>query len=326
MKLDPEILYFVGMNKKILALSLVACSLAFAGEHWNVDAGAVSMKYLSMQVSARSAALSGAGVADATRASDISRNPLAMNGVAEAEAGINHIIFPEYTADDYTTAYVALPFTAFNFPLTFSAGAEFLGYDGIEGRDEEGFKTSDYGAYAWTLQAGLGNRDKAFNWAASARVSQQTIDDESAIALLGDIGGAYHVNEYFAFGATLTNFGYMSDYDGEKETAPMALQAGVTGIVPIAKLFSLESEWNLHLSADAYRRADMQDPEWRFGGEIDYMQTLALRVGYAARPDTEDGVSAGLGFNFGMISFDYAYSPKKAFDGGYHYLTLGMRF
>ena len=283
-------------------------------------------KYLSMQVSARSAALSGAGVADATRASDISRNPLAMNGVAEAEAGINHIIFPEYTADDYTTAYVALPFTAFNYPLTFSAGAEFLGYDGIEGRDEEGFKTSDYGAYAWTLQAGLGNRDKAFNWAASARVSQQTIDDESAIALLGDIGGAYHVNEYFAFGATLTNFGYMSDYDGEKETAPMALQAGITGIVPIAKLFSLESEWNLHLSADAYRRADMQDPEWRFGGEIDYMQTLALRVGYAARPDTEDGVSAGLGFNFGMISFDYAYSPKKAFDGGYHYLTLGMRF
>ena len=314
------------MNKKILALSLVAGSLAFAGEHWNVDAGAVSMKYLSMHASARTAALSGAGVADATSASDISRNPLAMNGVAEAEAGVNHIIFPEYTADVYTTAYVALPFAAFNYPLTFSAGAEFLGYDGIEGRDEEGFKTSDYGAYAWVLQAGLGNRDKAFNWAFSARFSQQTIDDESAIALLGDVGGAYHVNEYFAFGATLTNFGYMSDYDGEKETAPMALQAGVTGILPIAKLFSLESEWNLHVSADAYRRADMQDPEWRFGGELDYMQTLLLRVGYAARPDTEDGVSAGIGFNFGMITFDYGYSPKKAFDGGYHYLTLGMRF
>ena len=26
------------------------------------------------------------------------------------------------------------------------------------------------------------------------------------------------------------------------------------------------------------------------------------------------------------VTFDYAYSPKKAFDGGYHYLTLGMRF
>jgi hypothetical protein len=246
--------------------------------------------------------------------------------VAEAEAGINHIIFPEYTADDYTTAYVVLPFEFWKFPLTASAGFEFLGYDGIEGRDEEGFKTSDYGAYAWALQAGLGNRADAFNWALTARFSQQTIDDESAIAFLGDVGGAYHVNEYFAFGATLTNFGYMSDYDGEKETAPMALQAGITGILPISKLFSLESQWNLHMSADAYRRADMQDPEWRFGGELDYMQTLLLRVGYAARPDTEDGVSAGIGIVFGMVNFDYAYSPKKAFDGGYHYLTLGMRF
>jgi hypothetical protein len=246
--------------------------------------------------------------------------------VAEAEAGINHIIFPEYTADDYTTAYVVLPFEFWKFPLTASAGFEFLGYDGIEGRDEEGFKTSEYGAYAWALQAGLGNRADAFNWALTARFSQQTIDDESAIAFLGDVGGAYHVNEYFAFGATLTNFGYMSDYDGEKETAPMALQAGITGILPISKLFSLESQWNLHMSADAYRRADMQDPEWRFGGELDYMQTLLLRVGYAARPDTEDGVSAGIGIVFGMVNFDYAYSPKKAFDGGYHYLTLGMRF
>jgi hypothetical protein len=70
----------------------------------------------------------------------------------------------------------------------------------------------------------------------------------------------------------------------------------------------------------------MEDPEWRFGGEINYMETLMLRIGYAARPDTEDGVSAGIGFNFGMIGFDYAYSPKKAFDGGYHYLTLGLKF
>lgn len=314
------------MFRRFLAVALSTASLALAGEHWNVDAGGVSMKYLSMQISARNAALSGAGVADATRASEISRNPLAMSFVQEAEAGVNHMIFPEYTADDFTATYFALPSSFLDFPLTFSLGAEFLGYDGIEGRDEEGFKTSKYGAYAWTLETGLGSRGKVFNWGATARFSQQTIDDQSAIAILGDIGGSYRVNEYLAFATTLTNFGYMGDYDGEKETAPMAVQAGLTGIVPIAKLFGLQSLWNLHLSADAYRRADMEDPEWRFGGEIDYMETLALRIGYAARPDTEDGVSAGIGLTFGMIVFDYAYSPKKAFDGGYHYLTLGLKF
>ena len=179
------------MNKKILAASLVACSLAFAGEHWNVDAGGVSMKYLSMHASARTAGLSGAGVADATSASDILRNPLSMNSVAEAEAGINHIIFPEYTADDYTTAYVVLPFAAFNYPLTFSAGAEFLGYDGIEGRDEEGFKTSDYGAYAWALQAGLGNRTDAFNLGGVSCVSRRSIFCKSATGNLSLSPPAY---------------------------------------------------------------------------------------------------------------------------------------
>jgi hypothetical protein len=118
----------------------------------------------------------------------------------------------------------------------------------------------------------------------------------------------------------------MGDYDGEKEHAPMALQAGLTGIIPLSRLFDLQSQWNLHLSADAYRRADMQDPEWRFGSELNYMQTLSLRIGYAARPDTEDGFSAGIGFVFGMVAFDYAYSPRPAFDGGYHYLTLGLKF
>lgn len=314
------------MFKRFFAVALATASLAFAGEHWNVDAGGVSMKYLSMQVSARNAALSGAGVADAARASEISRNPLAMSAVAEAEVGVNHLIFPEYTADDFTAAYFALPFSLFKQPLTASMGAEFLGYDGIEGRDEEGFKTSEYGAYAWTLEAGLGSRGKVFNWGATARFSQQTIDDQSAIAFLGDIGGSYRVNPYLAFATTLTNFGYMGDYDGESETAPMALQAGLTGILPISEFFGLQSLWNLHLSADAYRRADMDEPEWRFGGEINYMETLALRVGYAARPHTEDGVSAGIGLNFGMLVFDYAYSPKKAFDGGYHYLTLGLKF
>ena len=106
------------MLKRFVAFAFVSASLALAGEHWNVDAGDVSMKFLSMQVSARSAALSGAGTADAKSPSEISRNPLAMGAVQESEAGVNHVIFPENTADDFSTAYFALPFTLFDFPLT----------------------------------------------------------------------------------------------------------------------------------------------------------------------------------------------------------------
>ena len=311
------------MLNKFSALCFTLCTcatLTFAGEHWGVDRGSVSMKYLSMQTSARSAALSGAGIADPTRVSEITRNPLAMSIADKAEFGINQVIFGAEGADNFVSAYYGLPVTVLKKPLTIGLAAEFLGYDGIEGRDEEGFKTSDYGAYAWNLQAGLGSRGKVFNWAATARFSQQTIDDQSAIAFLGDIGGSFRVNKYFAFATTLTNFGYMGDYDGEKETAPMALQAGLSGIIPIME------KWSVHASADAYRRADMEEPEWRFGGEVNYREFLALRVGYAIRPDTENGVSGGIGLTFGMLVFDYGYSPKPALEGGYHYLTLGLKF
>lgn len=307
------------MMKKLLAVFALSAAAAFAGDHWGVDLGGTSMKYLSMQVSARGAAMSGAGVADASRAAEVSRNPLAMSAVQNAEFGVNQLVFDEETADNFISAYYGLPFSFGKFPLTMSMAVDFLGYDDIEGRDEYGNETSDYGAYAWSIQAGLGSRGKVFNWAATARFATQAIDDESAIAILGDIGGSYRVNKYVAFAATLTNFGYMGDYDGEDEVAPMALQAGVTGILPFA------DSWNLHVSADAYRRADT-DAHWLFGGELNYLDVIALRMGYAIRPDTDDGISCGLGLNFGMIVFDYGYSPRPAFDGGQHYITVGLKF
>lgn len=309
------------MVKKLLlafSLSLVVGS-AFAGKHWGVELGGVSMKYLGMQVSARSAAMSGAGVADASRVSEVSRNPLAVNSAEKAEFGLNQLVFDEATADNFVSAYYGLPITLFKFPLAMSMAVDFLGYDDIEGRDEYGNETSSYGAYAWSAQMGLGSRGKVFNWSVSARFASQTIDDESAIAFLGDVGGSYRVNRYLAFAATLTNFGYMGDYDGEDEVAPMALTAGLTGIIPFG------DSWNVHISADAYRRADT-DPYWLFGGELNYHDILALRMGYAIRPDTDDGISCGLGLNFGMIVFDYGYSPRPAFDGGEHYISVGLRF
>lgn len=310
------------MLKKLLTyfalLGLFASSLAFAeGRYWNVGLGGTTMKFLSMSVSPRMAGLSGAGVADPGRASEVTRNPLAMSIVNEAEFGINQMIFGEGGADNFISLYYGLPILE---KFTAAFGLEFLGYDDIEGRDENGLKTADYSAYAWAGQAGFGSRNKAFNWAATARFAYQTIDDESAFAIVGDIGGSYKVMRYLAFGATLTNVGYASPYDDVDESAPMALQAGITGILP------LFDRWEIHASADAYRRADYEDPEWRFGGEVTYLEFLMLRVGYAIRPQTEDGISCGIGMTFGMIVMDYGYSPRPAFEGGNHYLSLGLRF
>ncbi|MCQ2108950.1 MAG: hypothetical protein MJZ05_09340 [Fibrobacter sp.] len=310
------------MIKKLLTSALLVgsfASSAFAGEHWNVDLGGVSMKFLSMPVSARSAALSGAGVADPARVSEASRNPLAMSTVKNAEFGVSQLIFGEHRADNFISAYYGIPFTISNYKVAASATIDFVGYDNIEGRDEYGNLTTEYGAFAWSIQAGLGSQGEVFNWGANIRLAQQTIDDESAIAFLGDIAGSFKVNQYFAFAATLTNFGFMGDYDGVDEAEPMALQAGISGFFPIAE------KWNAHVSADAYRRADT-DAYWLFGGEVNYLKTLSFRMGYAIRPNTKNAISCGLGIAFSMIVFDYGYSPKPALQAGDHYITLGLKF
>ena len=101
------------MFKKFLALAFVvgslASSLAFAGEYWHLDPGGVTMKFLSMQVSPRAAALSGAGVADPGRVSEVSRNPLAMSVAENAEFGLSQVIFGKGGADNFVSAYYGLP-------------------------------------------------------------------------------------------------------------------------------------------------------------------------------------------------------------------------
>ena len=304
------------MFKKLISFALTVGSLAFAGEYWHLDPGGVTMKFLAMQVSPRAAALSGAGVADPGRVSEISRNPLAMSGANDAEFGLSQVIFGNGGADNFVSAYYGLPLGK---KYTLGLAVDFLGYDNIEGRDENGLKTSEYGSYAWSLLAGFGSRSRVFNWAASARFATQTIDDETGYLFSVDGGGSFRVNEYLSFGANFTNLGFASKYESEKEAAPLALQAGVTGFIPIL------DRWMVHLSVDAYRRADTK-AQVLIGGELVYFDMLSFRMGYAIRPDTEDAISGGLGVTFGMIVFDYAYSPRPAFEGGNHYIAVGVKF
>ena len=304
------------MFKKLISFALTVGSLAFAGEYWHLDPGGVTMKFLAMQVSPRAAALSGAGVADPGRVSEISRNPLAMSVANDAEFGLSQVIFGNGGADNFVSAYYGLPLGK---KYTLGLAVDFLGYDNIEGRDENGLKTSEYGSYAWSLLAGFGSRSKVFNWAASARFATQTIDDETGYLFSVDGGGSFRVNQYLSFGANFTNLGFASKYESEKEAAPLALQAGVTGFIPIL------DRWMVHLSVDAYRRADTK-AQVLIGGELVYFDMLSFRMGYAVRPDTEDAISGGLGVTFGMIVFDYAYSPRPAFEGGNHYIAVGVKF
>lgn len=300
--------------KKIFFL-ITFCALAcFAGDYWNAESGASAMKFLYLKSSPRMAALGGAGIALPQSASEVSRNPLAMLTSNEAEFGLNQIIFAEDVEASFTSLYYALPYKHF----AFSAGLEFLGYGDLEGRDEDGFLTGEYSSSAYALQVGVGFSPNMFKWAFTARLASQTIDDETALGFLVDGGVSVLLNKYVAFGAVITNAGYVTAYDSKHEVPPTALQSGITLQIPDVSIF----DFALH--ADLYRRAD-SDMHFFSGLEIAYLKILVLRVGYAVRPDTEDGVSGGLGVCFGGISVDYAYEANPSL-GGNHHLRLGLAF
>lgn len=294
---------------------IALCSVAMAGKHWGADN--VTMKFLAMSASAKAASLSGAGVVSPSRISEVSRNPLATSVADTAEFGLNQIAFNEGVADNYSAVYFGMPVSN---NLSASLSAEFLGYKDLQGYDEDGMETSEYGAYAWTFLLGLASRNEVFNWGVSARYAYQSIDDEGGYMIVGNIGGSYQVNKFLIFGAVLTDAGYASEYMDEDNYPPMALQAGITGIIPI------NNSWKFKISADAYRRTDVKN-QWLFGGELSFYEILTLRMGYAIRPEADDNtVSCGIGLAFSMIVFDYSYQPHPELDAANHFFSVGLKF
>ena len=300
--------------KKVLLFLFILSSSLIAGDYWNASPGASAMKFLYLKPAPRAAALSGAGIAKPKSAAELSANPLATLSAVNPEIGVNQIVFSDKIDAKLFSLYYALPYEN----ISFSAALTFLGYDDLEGRNEDGFQTGNFGASAYALQLGAGYKHKMFSYAISAKFASETIDDATAVAFLADGGASVSVNPYLSFGATITNVGYVSPFESGHEVPPTALETGITGTIPIL------SNFELSLNADLYRRAD-SETQGLFGAEISYLDILMLRAGYSLRDDTDDGVSAGIGIHFNQIKVEYAYTTNNTLDANHH-IHLSLEF
>lgn len=301
------------MRKIFICICLFTSSL-FAGKYWNADPGSVTMKFLASEVSPRSASLAGAGVAMSGSLLDASRNPLALASLQNPSVGVSQVIYSKAIDARLNSILWGNPFQSFNM----LAGLEFLNYGDIEGRDEEGFKTGNYGASAWGAQLAFSNKKEAFHWALSYKLASQNIEDYTAYAFLGDFGLSLDLNSYFSLGSLIRNLGYVTSYRSHSEALPLSLQAGLAFHMPIGSIFELK------LYSDLYRRADSK-AEVFFASELIYKNTLSLRGGYALKKDTKNGINAGLGLKFDVFSVDYAFQANPNLDGN-HLLSIILSF
>ncbi|MDR2593945.1 MAG: hypothetical protein LBC87_04160 [Fibromonadaceae bacterium] len=285
---------------------------ALAGEYWHVEPGAGSMKMLSMPTSPRSAALSGAGIASPRSESEAMRNPLAPVSGNSPSLSFSKTEFSEYIGASKVSMLAHSMLGSWHL----TAGMESLNFDEIEGYNDDGLTSdgSSFAAGTIATQLGIARTFNSLSAGLTVRYANQNVEDYNRSGILFDGGVKYDFQKYFAFGAIFSNFGWI-----EKETAPLSVQAGITGICPLVLGFTSA------LSADLYRRNDFQEPELRSGLEIMYKEVFSLRFGYPISSEENNALSAGFAIKLGFADIEYAYQNRTALKAN-HIFGISLYF
>lgn len=117
------------------------------------------------------------------------------------------------------------------------------------------------------------------------------------------------------YAMSVRNFSPELRYEQESFELPLTFRIGVS--MDVMDLTSMDP--NLHsfqLAVDAERPRDFSE-QIRVGGEYLFMNTLALRAGYAVPSDTE-GFNVGVGLQQNLTGFGFAFNyAYTTYDGGF---------
>ena len=305
---------FIKLGWLVILSLLAGVAPLWATWQWGTPSGGTTLKFLTVPLSTRSASLAGAGVASAQHGAEWFQNPIASNGVQNPELGISKLLMSDHIGASLTGVYAVYPPGNWRF----SGGLVNLNYDDLDGRDEDGLLTGAYGAGAYAAQLGVSALSGPLGLGVTGRFASQNISGYHSRAVLCDAAAGFRLNSHVQFAATLTNLGWVEPYEGHAETAPLALQAGVTAQHP------LQGGLQLALHSDLYRRADDSEFSVLLGGELLYRNLLTLGVGYPVR-SSESGPSAGLGIQAGVVGVGYAYEANPELKGNHH-IDLRLSF
>jgi hypothetical protein len=229
---------------------------------------------------------------------------------------------------------------------TASAGLRFFSYGDIEGRDAQGFETSDFGASQVAVTLGLARglsgsiRGGRVRYGANVHVVHGSIENAGATALAADLGALYHLPaQQLTVSASINNLGGApDDYYGNSTALPADLRLGVSKRLAHLPLRLSVTGFDLQAPGeggpDGASSFEQVMRHLALGAELEPVDALALRVGYGYRRHQElaqsdrrvdpAGLSAGFGLSIQRISVDYAFSSWSVL-GGLHQFGLRAR-
>lgn len=290
---------------------------------------------LRLEPSARASALAGAyGLGPGEDVNAFFQNPALLGADDHRALSISYL---NHLAD-VNAGFFAYAREVEQVGGTLAAAVRFLSYGDIERADLDGERTGDtFGASDAILSLAYARPiNERTQLGATAHALFSSIDDASAQAFAADVGVTYRIPERgLTFAASLHNVGFVtSDFGETGDELPVDLRFTVSKrlqnlpfLLTVAgyDLTSFENENGTALNEIARHLA--------VGGELQFGQSFALRVGYNHRRHEDLSTDAridlaGLGLGFGLnlrrFGFDYAYNAWSSF-GGLHHLTLRTR-
>lgn len=268
------------------------------------DAGSTAMNFLKLETGARQMSMAGGGVALSDDVNAVRHNP---GGMAFFDAPEAAFILTSYQQDvRYRNANGALPtcYGAFGLQITDLSYGDVPGYD-ANNMSISLQKSGDTAAglsYAHRIGDGWG-------LGATVRYLHERLDTVTASAASMDVGALYRVPSNHpvwskvSLGTSLENWGTTVHYVDKSE--PLPRQVSIGAGLNRYKNFTAQTEF--HFSNDV-------QPYWALGGEYEWFQRFALRIGYRTGIKTGPGLSFGAGASLGRVQLDFAWTPYNQFD------------
>ncbi len=304
------------------------------------------LKFLSVSMDPRSAALGDAVTSVTSKSTAMLYNPSVMgemNGTADFSFGstrwiadINYI---------YGTGAISLfdgDFGVLGVSLVAVDYGEFIGT--IVAPNDNGYlEVGTFKPTSMAVGVGYANQlSEKFSVGGNIKYVRQSIgtavtgydaggnrvvEDNSVNAIAFDFGILYHTGfKSLNFGMSVRNFSTELKYKDEKFQLPLTFKIGLS----MNALDLLNIDQNMHsflISVDASHPRDYSE-QISVGAEYLFMNTLAIRGGFTS-PTDEQKFTAGVGLKQSItgitLGVDYSYTPFGIFDN-VHRFSVNIAF
>ena len=331
-----------------LPVLLALLALASASAVAQTKAGTTFGQFLLIEPDAAVAAQGNVGATARSNAMAAYYNPGALGALQSSNAGFSH---STWLADiDYNYATVALKMGAAS---TVSLSVQSLSSGDIEVRTtDQPLGTGElYSVDDMAIGLGFGRQfTDRFSAGAQIKYVQEKIWRSMARTVAFDAGVIYELPFQAVLGASISNFGLPTSFDGtdlrirfdqdpdtfgDNDNLPAALETDEFAL-PVSFRVGMSvpmqmGDSQITLAADAYQPSDNSNSV-SVGGEWTYANLISARAGYQDLflQDGEGGLRLGgglqtrvSGFDF---RFDYAWADHGSRLGSTQRFTLGLGF